>query len=73
MSRRYRNSGKIPAVLAQKGGTPMHLLVDAREFERLLKTRERVQAVCALVDKHKIEYSKLVAEYRVHFERSSAA
>jgi len=43
------------------------------EFERLLKTRERVQAVCALVDKHKIEYSKLVAEYRVHFERSSAA
>jgi large subunit ribosomal protein L25 len=42
VSRRYRNSGKIPAVLAQKGGTPVHLLVDAREFERLLKKHARV-------------------------------
>jgi large subunit ribosomal protein L25 len=42
VSRRYRNSGKIPAVLAQKGGTPLHLLVDAREFERLLKKHARI-------------------------------
>jgi len=42
VSRRYRNSGKIPAVLAQKGATPMHLLVDAREFERLMKKHARI-------------------------------
>ena len=30
-----------PAVL-QKGGTPLHLLVDAREFERLLKKHARI-------------------------------
>ena len=42
VSRRYRNSGKIPAVLAQKGGAPVHLLVDAREFERLLKKHARI-------------------------------
>jgi len=43
------------------------------EFERLLKKKERIQAICALVDKHKVEYSKLVAEYRGNFERGSAA
>ena len=42
VSRRYRNSGKIPAVLARKGDTPVHLLVDAREFERLLKKHARI-------------------------------
>jgi large subunit ribosomal protein L25 len=42
VSRRYRNSGKIPAVLAQKGASPLHLLVDAREFERLLKKHARI-------------------------------
>ena len=29
-------------MLAQKGGTPLHLLVDAREFERLLKKHARI-------------------------------
>lgn len=42
VARRYRNSGKIPAVLAHKGETPLHLLVDAREFERIMKKRARI-------------------------------
>jgi large subunit ribosomal protein L25 len=42
VARRYRNSGKIPAVLARKGETPLHLLVDAREFERLVKKHARI-------------------------------
>ena len=42
VSRRFRKSGKIPAVLARKGDTPVHLLVDAREFGRVLKKHARV-------------------------------
>jgi large subunit ribosomal protein L25 len=42
VSRRYRLSGKIPAVLARKGEAPVHLLVDAREFERLMKKHARI-------------------------------
>jgi large subunit ribosomal protein L25 len=42
VSRRLRKSGKIPAVLARKGETPVHILVDGREFERLLKKRARI-------------------------------
>ena len=42
VSRRLRNSGKIPAVLARKGETPLHLLVDKREFDRLLKKHARI-------------------------------
>lgn len=42
VSRRYRIAGKIPAVLARKGEAPVHLLVDAREFERLLKKHARI-------------------------------
>ena len=42
VSRRLRNSGKIPAVLARKGENPLHLLVDKREFDRLLKKHARI-------------------------------
>jgi large subunit ribosomal protein L25 len=42
VSRRFRKTGKIPAVLARKGDTPVHLLVDAREFGRVLKKHARV-------------------------------
>jgi large subunit ribosomal protein L25 len=42
VSRRYRAAGKIPAVLARKGEAPVHLLVDAREFERLMKKHARI-------------------------------
>lgn len=42
VSRRFRDEGKIPAVLARKGDTPVHLLVDAREFGRVLKKHARV-------------------------------
>jgi large subunit ribosomal protein L25 len=42
VSRRFRKAGKIPAVLARKGDTPVHLLVDAREFGRVLKKHARV-------------------------------
>jgi large subunit ribosomal protein L25 len=42
VSRRYRQSGKIPAVLARKGEAPVHLLVDAKEFGRLLKKHARI-------------------------------
>jgi large subunit ribosomal protein L25 len=42
VARRYRKAGKIPAVLARKGEQPVHLLVDAREFERLVKKHARI-------------------------------
>jgi len=42
VSRRYRQSGKIPAVLARKGDKPLHILVDAREFERIVKKHARI-------------------------------
>ncbi len=42
VSRRDRRSGKIPAVLARKGDQPLHLLLDAREFERILKKHARI-------------------------------
>lgn len=42
VSRRFRLSGKIPAVLARKGDAPVHLLVDAKEFGRVLKKHARV-------------------------------
>ena len=42
VSRRFRKSGKIPAVLARKGEDPLHLLVDAKEFERLVKKHARI-------------------------------
>ena len=42
VSRRYRQAGKIPAVLMRKGDVPLHLLVDGREFGRLLKKHARI-------------------------------
>jgi large subunit ribosomal protein L25 len=42
VARRYRAAGKIPAVLARKGEEPVHLLVDAREFGRLMKKHARI-------------------------------
>lgn len=42
VARRYRKSGKVPAVLARKGEKPVHLLVDARELERLVKKHARI-------------------------------
>ncbi len=42
VSRRYRKAGKVPAVLAQKGAEPLHLLIDAKEFARLVKKHARI-------------------------------
>jgi large subunit ribosomal protein L25 len=42
VARRYRKSGKVPAVLARKGEKPVHLLVDSRELERLVKKHARI-------------------------------
>ncbi len=42
VARRYRKAGKIPAVLNRKGDASLHLLLDAREFGRLLKKRARI-------------------------------
>jgi len=42
VSRRFRKSGKIPAVLARKGEDPLHLLVDAKEFGQLVKKHARL-------------------------------
>jgi len=42
VSRRFRKSGKIPAVLARKGEDPLHLLVDAKEFSQLVKKHARL-------------------------------
>ena len=42
VSRRFRKSGKIPAVLARKGEAPLHLLLDGREFVRALKKHARI-------------------------------
>ncbi len=42
VSRRLRKSGKIPAVLARKGEAPLHLLVDAKEFNQLVKKHARI-------------------------------
>jgi len=42
VSRRFRKSGKIPAVLARKGEAPLHLLLDGRELVRALKKHARI-------------------------------
>lgn len=41
-SRRYRKEGKIPAVLAHKSETPVNLLVDGREFGKILRKHARI-------------------------------
>ncbi len=42
VARRYRMSGRIPAVLARRGEKPLHLLVEARELERVMKKHARI-------------------------------
>ncbi len=42
VARRFREAGKIPAVLARRGEQPLHLLVEARELERLMKKHARI-------------------------------
>ncbi len=42
VARRYRKSGKVPAVLARRGERPLHLLVNGRELERLMKKHARI-------------------------------
>ena len=42
VSRRFRKAGKVPAVLAHKSDRPVHLLVNARELERVVKKNARI-------------------------------
>lgn len=42
VARRYRQAGKIPAVLVRRGQPPLHLLVNARDLERLVKKHARI-------------------------------
>ncbi|HEX7896360.1 MAG TPA: 50S ribosomal protein L25 [Planctomycetota bacterium] len=72
VSRRFRLSGKIPAVLARKGDAPAHLLVDAREFGKVLKKHVRVIELAhpAGTDKvflKEIQYDHL-AEHVIHID-----
>ena len=54
VSRRYRKSGKIPAVLVRKGNKSLHLLLDAKEFGRLLKKRARILDLTHPTGKEKV-------------------
>jgi large subunit ribosomal protein L25 len=72
VSRRFRLSGKIPAVLARKGDTPVHLLVDAKEFGRVLKKHARVIELAHPAGSDKvflkeIQYDHL-AEHVIHID-----
>ena len=42
VARRYRKEGKVPAVLAHKGDQPVNLLVNRRDFDRIVKKRARI-------------------------------
>lgn len=42
VARRYRKAGKIPAVLVRRGQPPLHLLVNARDLEQLVKKHARI-------------------------------
>lgn len=44
-----------------------------REYERLLKTKDRIKAIVAMVEKHKLEYDALVKEHRARFETERPA
>jgi len=44
-----------------------------KEFDRLLKTKDRNAAIVALVEKYKIEYGEMVKAARDRFERETAA
>jgi large subunit ribosomal protein L25 len=72
VSRRFRGEGKIPAVLARKGDTPVHLLVDAREFGRVLKKHARVIELAHPAGSDKVflkdvQYDHL-AEHVIHID-----
>lgn len=54
VSRRYRKAGKIPAVLVRKGDKSLHLLLDAKEFGRLLKKRARILDLTHPTGKEKV-------------------
>jgi large subunit ribosomal protein L25 len=41
-ARRLRNAGQVPAVLSHKKEKPLNLLINAREFERILQKRARI-------------------------------
>jgi len=42
VARRYRKAGKIPAVLIRRDQPPLHLLVNARDLDRLVKKHARL-------------------------------
>lgn len=44
-----------------------------KEFDRLSKTKDRLAAIVALVDKYKVEYSEIVRSARDRFERAESA
>jgi len=72
VSRRYRQAGKIPAVLMRKGDVPLHLLVDGREFGRLLKKHARILELAHPAGKDKVfikdvQYDHL-AEHVIHVD-----
>ena len=72
VSRRYRQSGKIPAVLMRRGDAPLHLLVDGREFGRLLKKHARIVELAHPSGKDKVfikdvQYDHL-AEHVIHVD-----
>ena len=66
--------GKMSAeARARLAGEAALLRKYRKEFERLLKTKSRNDAIVALVDKHKIEYSELVKANRDRFEAAESA
>ena len=66
--------GKMSAeARARLAGEAQLLRKYRKEFERLLKTKSRNEAIVALVDKHKIEYSEIVKANRDRFEAAESA
>jgi large subunit ribosomal protein L25 len=77
VARRFRQSGRIPAVLARKGEQPLHLLVDAREFERIVKKHARIISLNHPAGKDKVfirevQYDHL-DEHAIHIDFSKIA
>jgi large subunit ribosomal protein L25 len=77
VARRYRKEGKIPAVLNRKGDPSIHLLLDAREFGRLLKKHARILDLSHPTGKDKVfikevQYDHL-AENVVHVDFTRVA
>lgn len=76
-ARTYRKNGKLPAVLARKGDKPLHLLVDAREFERLVKRHARIIHLSHPAGKEKVfirevQYDHL-DEHPIHVDFTKVA